>query len=491
MRNRLSITTKLFLAVAGISLSVVVVMGGAVGVGLRRDFVHYAMEVESRRTNLLLEELGDFYADNGGWEALGAEPQRWEQLVSLEEERNDHAGQRADHGRNDDQRGRNGRDDNRDEEHDGGWARRHPDITALGSRLSLLDDAGSVVAGNLAVPEGATRHRILSNGATVGWLAVAPFQGVTDTLDAQFQRRQLLTARLIGGASVLIAGVIAWLLARVFIGRVQRLAGATHALAAGDYGTRVNIKSGDELGKLAEDFNVLARTLEKNDRMRRSFMADVAHELRTPLAVLRAELAAIEDGVRQLTPQTIKSLQAEIGTLSKLIEDLHQLSMSDIGALSYRKSKVDIADLLRTALDAFGERFAEQRIAVSAPTLQDARFTVLGDVHWLTRLFNNLLDNVLRYTDPGGRLEISAEKKDGQVRIEFMDTAPSVPDAALPQLFDRLYRVEPSRSRMHGGAGLGLAICKNIVDAHGGDITARHSPLGGLWVTVTLPLEHT
>src|SRR5690606_1812883 len=173
---------------------------------------------------------------------------------------------------------------------------------------------------------------------------------------------------------------------------------------------RIDMRSGDELGELAEDFNRLARTLEKNDQMRRSFMADVAHELRTPLAVLQAEVAAVEDGVRQLTPETLKSLQAEIGTLSKLIEELYQLALSDMGALSYRKTETDIGDVLLTTLDAFQQRFAERSIDLVAPPAEDGELIVLGDPQWLTQLFNNLFDNALRYTDPGGRVEVSCAR---------------------------------------------------------------------------------
>ncbi|MBJ5895386.1 HAMP domain-containing protein, partial [Salmonella enterica subsp. enterica serovar Rissen] len=178
-------------------------------------------------------------------------------------------------------------------------------------------------------------------------------------------------------------------LARSLLAPVKRLVEGTHKLAAGDFTTRVTPTSTDELGKLAQDFNQLASTLEKNQQMRRDFMADISHELRTPLAVLRGELEAIQDGVRQFTPDSVASLQAEVGTLTKLVDDLHQLSMSDEGALAYQKSSLDLIPLLEVASGAFRERFASRGLTIQL-SLPDS-MTVFGDRDRLMQLFNNLL----------------------------------------------------------------------------------------------------
>lgn len=158
---------------------------------------------------------------------------------------------------------------------------------------------------------------------------------------------------MIVALSTLLAALATFLLARGLLAPVKRLVEGTHRLAAGDFTTRVTPTSADELGKLAQDFNQLASTLEKNQQMRRDFMADISHELRTPLAVLRGELEAIQDGVRQFTPESVTSLQAEVGTLTKLVDDLHQLSLSDEGALAYQKTTVDLVPLLEVAGGAF------------------------------------------------------------------------------------------------------------------------------------------
>ena len=223
------------------------------------------------------------------------------------------------------------------------------------------------------------------------------------------------------------------------------------------------------------------------EQMRKDFVANVSHELRTPLAVLRGELEAIQDGVRQFTPESVASLQAEVGTLTKLVDDLHQLSMSDEGALAYQKAPVDVINILEVVTGAFRERFASRDLKINL-SLPDSA-VVFGDRDRLMQLFNNLLENSLRYTDGGGALHISGRQENGRFALTFADSAPGVKDAQLEKLFERFYRTEGSRNRASGGSGLGLAICVNIVEAHGGTIRAAHSPFGGVSITVELPLE--
>jgi two-component system sensor histidine kinase BaeS len=212
-------------------------------------------------------------------------------------------------------------------------------------------------------------------------------------------------------------------------------------------------------------------------------MADVSHELRTPLAVLKGELEAIEDGVRPLSQDSVKSLQAEVATLGKLVGDLYDLSLSDVGALSYRKQELDLRESIEAALGAYRERLAVQRIEVEA-AWGAVPLPLLADPQRLHQLFSNLMENVIRYTDAGGRLRLSARRDESGIAIDLQDSGPGVPEELLPRLFERLYRLEGSRNRASGGAGLGLAICRNIAEAHGGRIEARRSPLGGLWIAL-------
>jgi two-component system sensor histidine kinase BaeS len=323
----------------------------------------------------------------------------------------------------------------------------------------------------------------------VGWLSISPPEFLSDQLDVQFQAQQSRTFWLIAVISIATAALMAVLLARHLLAPIRGLTKGARALTAGQFGARAQVTSSDELGQLAADFNILAETLEQNERARRQWVADISHELRTPLAVLRGEIEAIEDGVRPFDASSLKSIHGEVLRLAKLVEDLYELSLSDLGALNYRKEKTDLIEALDAALTAFSHRFAQQEISVTSSLNHDRPILVFADAQRLFQLFSNLLENSLRYTDSGGQLRVRCEETDKLAIMHFQDSAPGVSEEALPKLFERLYRVESSRNRARGGAGLGLAICKNIVAAHGGEITALSSPLGGLWIRIQLPLN--
>lgn len=208
--------------------------------------------------------------------------------------------------------------------------------------------------------------------------------------------------------------------------------------------------------------------------MRRDYMADVSHELRTPLAVLQGELEALQDGIRQSTPETLASLLAEVQTLTKLVSDLHQLSLSDRGSLSYRKEPCNLSDVISRSLGVFRHRLQEKnlRVSVSLPET----LMVFGDDARLGQLFHNLLENSLRYTDSGGEIVVTAQQDDKQIRVDWSDSAPGLNDGQFTQIFERFYRSESSRNRASGGSGLGLAICDKITEAHHGQISASASP---------------
>ncbi len=222
----------------------------------------------------------------------------------------------------------------------------------------------NVVIGNREFARDTPMRPIDVEGKTVGWLVLVPFQQATAAADVRFQQRQLTQNWLIGIGTVLLAAFAAWWLSRLLVTPLTRIAKATHNLASGDYNVRIPVASKDEIGGLSGDFNRLAQALAHNEQLRRSFMADVSHELRTPLSVLKGELEAVEDGVRTMTPATLASLQSEVATLNKLVSDLYDLSLSDIGALSYRMTDVDIGDVLHATLGVFQQRLAERGLNV-------------------------------------------------------------------------------------------------------------------------------
>ncbi|MBW3567125.1 MAG: two-component sensor histidine kinase, partial [Proteobacteria bacterium] len=232
--------------------------------------------------------------------------------------------------------------------------------------------------------------------------------------------------------------------------------------------------------------NHLAATLADNERLRREYTSDIAHELRTPLAILRGELEAIEDGVRPMNGQAMASLRSELDQLSRLVDALHQLQLADQGALAYRKDDIDLVDVIDDERARFQERYAAAGIKVEIHSDEDP-LMLNADPDQMSRLFSNLFENTLRYTDPGGLLRIHLGREGETVTVDFMDSAPGVTDADLQRMFERMFRTEASRNRASGGHGLGLAICQKVVAAHRGRIEARHSPLGGVWMHMRFP----
>jgi two-component system sensor histidine kinase BaeS len=288
---------------------------------------------------------------------------------------------------------------------------------------------------------------------------------------------------------VFMSAGLAWLLAYTLGRPLKRITTAAKALAVGRYDIRLPVESTDELGQLARDFNEMAAALEQSEQARRRWVADISHELRTPLAVLRGELEALQDGIRPLTTEAIDSLFGDVMRLNRLTEDLYQLSLSDQGALSYRKAHINPVAILQDDVGALKPEFESKQITIKWTNNLPAPISIYADPDRLSQLYRNLLNNSANYTDSKGQLAISIFRQGDKLVIDFSDSEPGVSELELPQLFDRFYRVESSRNRHHGGAGLGLAICSNIVEAHNGSIQAQSSPLKGLAIRIELPIS--
>ncbi|EOW6510352.1 two-component system sensor histidine kinase BaeS [Cronobacter malonaticus] len=463
---RPGITGKLFLAIFATCILLLITMHWAVRFSFERGFIDYIKHGNEQRLALLSDALSEQYQLHGDWGFLRHNDRMIFQILRSFDRENAHDGPPPpDRGP-------------------------PPHMPPHGWRTQfwVVDAEQNVLVGpHSPVPQDGARRAIVVDGKRVGWVIASPVERLTRSTDINFDKQQRRTSWLIVALSTLLAAAATLLLARGLLAPVKRLVEGTHRLAAGDFTTRVVATGQDELGRLAQDFNQLASTLEKNQQMRQAFMADISHELRTPLAVLRGELEAIQDGVRQFTPESVASLQAEVGTLTKLVDDLHQLSLSDEGALAYQKKPLEIVALIEVAAGAFRERFAARGLTLNLSMPENV--TLFGDRDRLMQLFNNLLENSLRYTDAGGGLLIQGERQAQRFVLRFSDSAPGVSDEQLAKLFERFYRAEGSRNRASGGSGLGLAICANIVAAHGGTINADHSPSGGVSITVSLPLD--
>lgn len=358
----------------------------------------------------------------------------------------------------------------------------------LAHRVALLDAHGAWLAGRRPDPAAATVRRALAvDGRTVGYLAITRAARPGDALAYAFLNGLASSLWQIVALAVLLSAGAAMLLARHFRGPIRQLAAGSRALSDGDFDVRLDTRRSDELGDLARHFNALAARLAGAEAARRQWVADTSHELRTPLAVLRAQLEALQDGVRGATPDTLDAMLRQVLALNKLIDELYALARADVGALDCKPVPLDLWALACDAAQGWADRLAAAGLALelgAAPRAAGVR----ADPDRMRQVFDNLLENSLRYTASGGRVRVHARAHDGRIDLFLDDSAPGVPDAALAHLGERFYRVDASRSRAHGGAGLGLALCRRLLEAQGGTLAFAHAPLGGLRATVTLPL---
>ncbi|CAM2070684.1 Histidine kinase [Sulfidibacter corallicola] len=359
----------------------------------------------------------------------------------------------------------------------------------LPPRYVLLDANHRPIAGRAINRKDLLLEPILHQGNIVGYLGIGRRENPITGNDYRFLADQYRKFYMFGGLVLVLASLVSVFLARHFSSPIKSLARAAHDLASGAYKTRVEVSRGDELGQLGQDFNHLANTLAHNQEARQRWIADISHELRTPLAVMRGELEAIQDGVRRPDDGSIKSLHNEVLCLSQIVNDLYELSLSDLGALNYKKEPLHPSEVLDQVVHLYEPRLARRELQLEYHANLGDEVEISGDHQRLTQLFSNLLENCSRYTNAGGMVRVTARMNGEEILVGIEDTPPGVPEEMLGKLFERLFRAEVSRSRKHGGAGLGLAICKNIVEAHQGSIEAKTSELGGLAVWIHFPLE--
>ena len=293
-------------------------------------------------------------------------------------------------------------------------------------------------------------------------------------------------------ASALVAGALSLglvqVLARGMTSPLREMAGAAAAMARGDYDRRVTASSSDEVGELARAFNAMATQLAEVDRLRRDLVANVSHELRTPISALQAGLENLVDGVQRPDPENLRTMLRQVERLGGLVSQLLALSRLEAGAVPLQRRSFDVRSLLE---EAAGETRLHAAGVVIHVDVADPRPVVNGDPERLHQVIANLLDNAVRYSPPGGVVDLRARRmpndRSGAVRIEVCDQGPGITEDDRQRVFERFYRADPARSWGHGGAGLGLAIARWIVDLHGGEIRAEPREPHGCRMVVTLP----
>ncbi len=476
--KKLNVTYRVFLAILAANAIIVLFMFLIMQWSMDRGFLRYVNQLEQNRVERLATKLGKAYSAEKSWEFIQKSPDTISQLIGetiaesqplpppppsmAYEARQEHLNQPE--------------------------FSPNRRFSRFERRIVVLDAKRSPVFGSSNPADFGSFKPISDKGKIVGYLGLLPNKFLSDNHQLKFVKEQKLIFALIALLMLLVAAAISLPLARLLVRPLKKLAEATSLLSSGHYDVRVPVESDDEFGHLSRDFNALALSLDKNERTRRQFVADISHELRTPLAILGGEIEAIQDGLQDLSLESISSLQVEVFRINRLVDDLYQLALSDVGALTYRKSDVNLVDVLTEAINRAQPKLLEKPLKLHIPLPQYPVF-VFADADRLAQLFDNLLNNSIKYTDADGMLGITLEVEHCGVTINFKDSEPGVSENERLKLFDRLYRVEGSRSRATGGAGLGLAICRNIVEAHEGAIEALHSPLGGVWIRITLPLS--
>lgn len=353
------------------------------------------------------------------------------------------------------------------------------------TRLAVLDSSHRRLLGSAQAATSPWLQPLRAEGKQVAWLTSLPEDS---ELAQQFLRNQLSTSALIGLVALALSSVTAAALSAHLRRPILRLLRGTQKLASGDYKARIPPGESDELGQLAHGFNHLAYTLERGNESRKQWIADVSHELRTPLAVLRAEVEALQDGVRPANQEAFELLHGQVMALTALTEDLFQLARADLGQLNYKMREVDLWRLLQETSEPFQSRYQKAGLELLL-VRESSRLTsvVWGDGDRLRQLLSNLLENSLRYTQAPGRIELRCQSNGSHWTVRIDDSAPGVAQEMSDRLFERFFRVESSRSKKLGGAGLGLSICRTIAQAHDSQLVASASPLGGLRVDLIIP----
>ena len=532
---------KLFIITLVASLTLVALMLGLAQWSFDRGLLQHVNQRASSQYEKMLEPLANLYRQYGSWDFMSQRSHLWEYVKSEAgidsppsrlhpSDRKERYGDRPqrqgppkDHQRDHrrppprgdfgygppkDRRGFDGphrsggyRDggprykderkrDNRSETGSYDSEKRRPPKRPGGEPLSLVDENKEFVIGRLAKPEHRQYIPIIVNDRTVGYVSYANRERLMDDYDLDFAKELRENLWWIAAIMILLSASLALPFSHLLLTPLRPIVNTIHKLATGDLAARVKVESQDEIGRVANDVNHLAQSLSDNDESRKQWLANISHELRTPLAVMRGELEAMLDGIREINRDHIESAHQEALHLQRLVEDLYQLTSSDIGALSYHKSDLDICELIEDDLERFTPLINQSGLHLEFfNRLEDSDQTwVNGDRQRISQLFHNLIQNSIKYTEQPGTIRVTLDGNDRYVTLNVEDSKPGVATEDLEKIFDHLYRTEESRNRKTGGSGLGLAICKKIIEGHDGKISATQSKLGGVNMKITLPL---
>lgn len=486
-RFRKSLAAQIFVAIAATAVLIIAIMATLVALSMRDGFAQYLLRGELARFDALEQALIEAYDPEAkGWLVFDDDPKVWRRFVGTHFQPDGHEGER-----------RPPPSLGPTLDWLGGppppWGPARGRLL-ISERLMLLAPDGTHIIG---AKEGAglfERRAICvdvmcDDDNLLGYIGLNAPQSTSNNSDSFFLRRQYNSLALSAFIAVLLSAIAAFFVARQILVPIRQLESGAKTMAAGDYSARIKQRRSDELGQLIGHYNALAATLERTDKAEREWISNTSHELQTPLATLRAQIEAVQDGVRQPDAETLAGMHAAMMRLSRLVQDIKILSHSREGGLITALYAEDLCGIAREAASIAQPLLKEKQIELELDLPSKA--PLMCDRIRIGQVVDNLLQNTARYTNTSGQVRLSVKDVGDKVQLSVEDTPPAPPTGDMSKLFDRFYRAESSRSRAFGGSGLGLSVCRAIVEAHGGTIAAEHSSMGGLRVNITLPKEKT
>lgn len=449
--SRLSLVPKLFIVIVTPVLLAVLLIFGATSFSVRTGFSQYLLEAELARLDDLVDRLENSTMAN--WQTSHSD-RDWADVVRENAPRPP---------------GRPG----------------FPPGRPLHERLALITQDGKVVAGRNSANENfVTRPVSLTDGTAE--LRLWSVSAVDNAAARKFVAQQMRSLTMIATLALAVAAGLAWLTSGQILRPLRQIGAHVGRLAAGDLTARLpEPRNRDEVSQLMQDQNQLADSLSAAQKRERQWVSDTSHELKTPLAIMRAQVEAMQDGIRPMDPAALDTLHSAIMRLSLLTDDLSLLSRGETSCVL--RETVDLRGLAQQATRDMAPIFERAGLVVTTNLQEDVMVT--GDARRLRQVFDNLLNNALHYTQSPGRVDLRLYRSEGMAVAAIDDSAPCPPPEAMPRLFERFMRVESSRARTYGGSGLGLSICRTLIEAHGGNITAEPSDLGGVCIRILLPLK--
>ena len=481
----MKIHNKLFLILFSFTFSIIAGLVVLIQYSIGQGVIDFVNAKELKALEPLAAQLAKQYERNASWKKIIGDDQRFLRLVEFQLQSSQFLPSLPDMPARQSNRGERRP---RPPQHMGQRDHRPPPEYA--AHYVLLDKNKQRIFGKLFDDLRYINTPVVLNGETIAYLGVSKRKSLADGYELDFLKQQTNYLWLIALTAGLLTLLLSFLLSRHLVGPVKQIANGMHKLTKGQYSTKLSLERKDELGQLSEDFNTLAFTLAKDEQVRKRWLANISHELRTPMSILLGELEAMLLGIREPNNKNISSANDEALHLKCLIDDLHMLNSAELGGMHYTKQPTDIGLLLNSIEQKYQVLFEQHKI--NFYLLNSSKHAIVeADKTRILQLLDNILMNAVHYAQCS-TISLTARnmeiKNKLYLEMTIEDNGVGVDKTHLSHLFEYLYRVDSARNRQEGGSGLGLSICQHIVKGHQGEIAAEKASLGGLAIIIRLPL---